>query len=231
MSHRLLAPVFAAVALAVLVPGGAMGQEGVGSSSPSPRTPWGEPDLQGLWTSATLTPLERPRRLADKTSLTDEEAAAMEQQTIENWAANDGKAPPGSVGGYNQVWLDSGSVITDSRRTSLIVDPPDGAIPWAPGAKEIYEGEVARYGVGPFDTWTDMDTGERCITDGLPNMVPLQPYNSFGIVARAQVIGLVAELLMFLLMGLQVGIPTLLHISLLGCKVNFHIIEHLIDYR
>ncbi len=177
MSHRSVVRVSVVVALMALGSVTALAQ-GTGSSTPSPRTPWGEPDLQGLWTSATLTPLERPRRLADKTALTDEEAAAMERQTIENWAANDGKAPPpGSVGGYNQVWLDAGSVITDSRRTSLIVDPANGAILWAPGAKEVYEGEVARYGVGPFDTWTDMDTGERCITDGLPNMVPLQPYN------------------------------------------------------
>ena len=177
MSHRLFASVVVAVAVVTLAPVGAMGQEGTGSSAPSARTPWGEPDLQGLWTSATLTPLERPGGMAEKTSLTDEEAAAMEQQTIESRVANDGKAPPGSVGGYNQVWLDAGSVITDSRRTSLIVDPADGTIPWAPGAEAVYDTEVARYGVGPFDSWTDMDTGERCLTDGLPNMVPLQPYN------------------------------------------------------
>ena len=59
----------------------------------------------------------------------------------------------------------------------MIVDPTDGVIPWVPGAQDAYDREVARYGVGPFDSWTDMDTGERCITDGLPNMVPLQPYN------------------------------------------------------
>ena len=111
MSHRLFASVVVAVAVVTLAPVGAMAQEGTGSSAPSPRTPWGEPDLQGLWTSATLTPLERPGGMAEKTSLTDEEAAAMEQQTIESRVANDGKAPPpGSVGGYNQVWLDAGSV-------------------------------------------------------------------------------------------------------------------------
>ncbi len=101
----------------------------------------------------------------------------MERQTIESRAASDGKSAPGSVGGYNQVWMDAGTAITDSRRTSLIVDPADGVIPWVPGAQDADDREVARYGVGPFDSWTDMDTGERCITDGLPNMVPLQPYN------------------------------------------------------
>jgi hypothetical protein len=83
MSHRFFAPLLVSVVVVALTPVGALGQ-GTGSNAPSARTPWGEPDLQGLWTSATLTPLERPDRMADKTSLTDEEAAAMEQQTIES---------------------------------------------------------------------------------------------------------------------------------------------------
>ncbi len=149
-----------------------------GNGWTTPTTPWGEPDLMGVWTSATLTPLERPERMADKAEMTAEEAAAMQQQTIERQIANDGKSAPGSVGGYNQVWLDAGTVITESLRTSLIVDPANGRIPWVDAtAKADYDTEVARYGVGPFHSWTDMDTGERCITDGLPNMVPLQPYN------------------------------------------------------
>ena len=149
-----------------------------GNGWTAPMTPWGEPDLMGVWTSATLTPLERPERFGDKAELTAEDAAAMERQTIETRVANDGKAAPGSVGGYNQVWLDSGTAITGTLRTSLIIEPANGQIPWVdPAARAAYDTEVARYGVGPFHSWTDMDTGERCITDGLPNMVPLQPYN------------------------------------------------------
>ena len=177
MTRTLLTSLGPVVALLALLPAGAVAQSSGAADWTAPRPPWGEPDLQGVWTSATLTPLERPQRQADKAELTAEEAAAQEQRTIENRAANDGKSAPGSVGGYNQVWMDAGSVITGSRRTSLIVDPPEGVIPWKPGAKEASDREQARYGVGPFDTWTDMDTGERCITDGLPNMVPLQPYN------------------------------------------------------
>ena len=141
------------------------------------RTSWGDPDLQGVWTTATLTPLERPSLQADKAQLTDAEAVALERQSAERKAASDGKSEPGQVGGYNQVWFDAGSRVQGSRRTSLIVDPADGRIPWKPDAKMAYEREVARYGVGPFYTWTDLDTGERCLTDGLPNLVPLQPYN------------------------------------------------------
>ena len=143
----------------------------------APRTAWGEPDLQGLWTSATLTPLERPERQAERSTLTDEEAASIEAESAARRAASDGKSAPGSVGGYNQVWMDAGTRIVGDLRTSLIVDPPDGRIPWHPHARAASDRERARYGVGPFESYVDLDTGERCITDGLPNMVPLQPYN------------------------------------------------------
>ena len=180
MSHKLLSafgPMVVVLVLLGLIPAGAGGQTGAGDRWTPPRTPWGAPDLQGLWTSATLTPLERPRRQAAQAQLTDEEAAALERQSQERRAASDGKSAPGSVGGYNQVWMDAGTQITGSRRTSLIVDPPAGVIPWRPEAKTASDREQARYGVGPFDSWLDLDMGERCITDGLPNMVPLQPYN------------------------------------------------------
>ena len=154
-----------------------MGQAGAAEGWTAPRTPWDAPDLQGLWTSATLTPLERPRQQREKARLTDEEAAALERQSKERRAASDGKSAPGSVGGYNQVWMDAGTQIVDSRRTSLVVDPPEGVIPWRSEAKVASDREQARYGVGPFASWLDLDMGERCITDGLPNMVPLQPYN------------------------------------------------------
>ena len=157
-------------------PGGAA-RGGSAGGWTAPRTAWGGPDLQGLWTSATLTPLERPERQAERSTLTDEEAAAIEADSAARRAASDGKSAPGSVGGYNQVWMDAGTRIVGDRRTSLIVDPPDGRIPWLPHARVASDRERARYGVGPFESYVDLDTGERCITDGLPNMVPLQPYN------------------------------------------------------
>ena len=169
-------PAAVAVVGLLLSPPAAAAQSGGGGWT-APLTAWGDPDLQGVWTSATLTPLERPERQAGRELLTEEEAAEIERRSAENRAANDGKSAPGSVGGYNQVWLDAGTRITGSRRTALIVDPPDGRIPWRPGEREAHDRERARYGVGPFHSHTDADTGERCITDGLPNMVPLQPYN------------------------------------------------------
>ena len=141
----------------------------------APRTPWGDPDLQGVWTNATLTPIERPEALADRTVLTAEEAADLEARSAESRAASD-RFVLGNVGAYNQFWMDSGKNVTGDRRTALITDPPDGRIPWTEAGRRRLESDLARYGVGPFDTWEDADTGERCLTDGLP-LVPLQGYN------------------------------------------------------
>ena len=177
MHHRMSTSVHLAVALFMLYPTVATGQSGAVEDWEMPRTSWGEPDLQGVWTSATLTPLERPGPRSDTAELTDERIAELERQSAVSRAESDGKAQPGSVGGYNRVWLDAGTRMTSSRRAALIVDPPDGKIPWKPVARADNDRERGRYGVGPFETYLDLDTGERCITDGLPNMVPLQPYN------------------------------------------------------
>ncbi|MCE2558529.1 MAG: hypothetical protein J4F98_07910 [Acidobacteria bacterium] len=142
-----------------------------------PRTPWGDPNFQGTWTSATLTPLERPEALAGREALSEAEAAELERTTVEQRVAADGTSRPGTVGGYNLVWMDASTRVDADRRTSLIVDPPDGRIPWTPEAREASRRELARYGTGPYLDHTDLDTGERCITDGLPLMVPIQPYN------------------------------------------------------
>jgi len=166
-----------ALVAALALPVGAQEAAEPHGSGSVPLTAWGDPDLRGLWTSATLTSLERPRALGEQSELSNLEAAALEEQTASRRAQADGSSPPGSVGGYNQFWLDAGTTVTDSLRTSLIVDPADGRIPWLPQAKIDNDLERARYGVGPYDSWEDLDTGERCITDGLPNMVPIQPYN------------------------------------------------------
>ena len=140
-----------------------------------PRLLDGRPDLQGIWTNATLTPVERPASLGDKAVLTAEEAAELETTSAERRVASD-RFVPGDVGAYNQFWMDGGVVVTGDRRTSLVLDPPSGRIPWTPEGRQRYDSDLTRYGVGPFDSWDDADTGERCLTDGLP-FVPLQGYN------------------------------------------------------
>ena len=173
MRHRCITLyLFACATLVFCLPLSAAGQI---ADSSTRLTPWGEPDLQGVWTNATLTPVERPDAQADKTVLTAEEAADFEIRSAESRAASD-RFIPGNVGAYNQFWMDGGKNVTGDRRTSLIVDPPDGKIPWTVTGRQRLESDSARYGVGPFNTWEDADTGERCLTDGLP-FVPLQGYN------------------------------------------------------
>jgi hypothetical protein len=111
-----------------------------------PRTPDGHPDLSGMYDLATLTPLERPA--GQKAVLTNEEAAKLERAAAlmkergDEPIAGDRQAPPkggdgsrgaaGNVGGYNTGWLDTGStytVVNGERRSSLIIDPPDGRVP------------------------------------------------------------------------------------------------------
>ena len=105
----------------------------------APRTSWGDPDLQGIWTFRTITPLERPAALADKPELTAEEAAAYEQEEAQRQnrdlidSAQGGLLyQPESEGGvvpYNDFWYERGSAVVATRRTSLIIDPPDGRLP------------------------------------------------------------------------------------------------------
>src|ERR1700684_3584040 len=75
----------------------------------STRTPDGQPDLQGTWTNATITPFERPDELASKAVLTPQEAAEVEKRAAENRVDRPPKA--GDVGNYNQVWFDSGTKV------------------------------------------------------------------------------------------------------------------------
>ena len=114
--------------------------------------------------------------MGDKPILTEEERAKIEierEQFLQSRSAN---PDPGTPGGYNRFWLDSGTLTLEDGRSSLIIDPPDGRIPWQPESKQWSDVQSARYGVGPYDDYTDLDTGERCITDGI-SMVALQPYN------------------------------------------------------
>ena len=100
----------------------------------APRTPWGDPDLQGTYTNATQTPFERPEALGEKAFLTEEEAAELEQRQAERFAAAlDAPAVQteagGQVGAYNEFWYDARAKVVGTRRTSLVVDPPTGRVP------------------------------------------------------------------------------------------------------
>jgi hypothetical protein len=136
------------------------------AASVAPRTAWGAPDLRGLWNGTTITPLERPLN-QDKEFLTEAEAKAIEAAAVQR-NETDGPPPAGDPGTYNQIWFDPGSRVVPSRRTSLVVDPNDGRIPFTAQGLARFRESNAHYGKGARGIWTDFDTGERCLTDGVP---------------------------------------------------------------
>ena len=102
---------------------------GAAAQAQSARTPWGDPDLQGRWSNATLTPLQRPANLADKAFFTPDEAAAYVRERLISGNADlslEEDIEAGNVGSYNDAWTDRGDSIVPTLRTSLIIDPPNG---------------------------------------------------------------------------------------------------------
>jgi hypothetical protein len=142
----------------------------------------GQPDLQGIWSNATITPLERPADLAGKQTFTAEEAVAYEKQVAErsNVDHRSGNAETDVATAYNQFWYDRGTKAVGTRRTSLIVDPPDGHIPaFTLEAQKRVQERRAWMDEHATDGPDGRTLGERCIlwaTAG-PPMLP-GPYNN-----------------------------------------------------
>lgn len=143
-----------------------------------PRTPDGHPDLQGVWLNSTITPFERPASLGNKVFLTDADVAAIEQEAAKR-RADDPAPPPGQVGTYNQFWMDAGERVVPTRRTALVIDPPDGRVPLRPEAEAAKEANRAREG----DSYEFMSVWDRCITRGVPGgMFPAGYNNAYQII-------------------------------------------------
>src|SRR6478672_287743 len=135
-----------------------------------PRTPDGHPDLQGLWDYRTATPLERPRDLPDKAVFTAQEAADFEKRTAERRDNVVAVHPP--------AWLDYGSKVLADRRTSLIVDPPNGRIPALTAAAKARMTAMNPANERDADGPEQRTIQERCLVFGAgPPMVP-GPYNN-----------------------------------------------------
>jgi hypothetical protein len=149
-------------------------------SPPRPRD--GHPDLQGIWNFSSLTPLERPAQFADKPVLTDAEAAEFERETLERTNADRRRdtADADVAQAYNNAWYDRGTKVVGTKRSSLIIDPPDGRIPPlnASGQAAAAARAEARRGRGPADGPEDRSLAERCLLfNAGPPLLP-GPYNN-----------------------------------------------------
>jgi len=181
MHRRLLAPL-----LVVFVAAGVLS-----AAPPVPHLPWGAPDLEGVWTYATMTPLERSRDFGTKSVLTEAEAAEFERQTLARQAVTNNTAGPD--------WWDPGTRRLVDRRTSLIVDPDDGRLP--PLTEEAKQRAAARAQSRPRDGLPDgpedLGLNVRCIvwaTAG-PPMLPGVYNNNVQFVQTRDAIAIVNEMI------------------------------------
>ena len=188
MDRRMLAQAARSAVVAAII---ALALEQAAAQAPraTPRTPWGDPDLQGTWDFTTITSLERPPEFAGRKFLTEAEAAALEKrinrQRFDTEATSPGSLSPtgrgeSDPGIYNLGWWwePNGRKLVRSRRTSLVVDPPDGRFP--PLTSQVQQILRAREDArerrrGP----EDLPLAERCILgfNSGPPMVP-GPYNN-----------------------------------------------------
>jgi hypothetical protein len=153
----------------------------------APRTPWGDPDLQGTFTTDDElgVPFERPAQMGTRELVTDAEFAEREAQAKRQAATDaeefvaprtggrggDGTGPPGH-------WLERGR---PSRRTSIVIDPPDGRIPYLNDAARQRAASAVNArttGNRPFDGPDALDLYDRCITRGLPHVIFPTIYNN-----------------------------------------------------
>ena len=218
MSHRFLtsASISTMITFALLAPFPVAGQpasppaEGVTKTWTTPRTPDGKPDLQGVWDYRTITPLERPVALGTKAFFTDEEAAKYEQQ--ENGRQNRDLIDP-KVGGlnypangvvpYNEFWYDRGNKVVGTKRTSLIVDPPNGRLPpttpegQAKAKRRAEIGREEQLGHPLADSWEDRPLSERCIlgANSGPPMTPGAYNNNFQLFQTPDTVVIVNEMI------------------------------------
>jgi hypothetical protein len=210
MSRRLLASLglLTTVALMAMPAVAAQGGSGEAARAPAsatktwtpPRTPDGQPDLEGIWTNSTLTPLERPAEFAGKPFLTEAEAAAFEKRlaTQNNRDRRDGGADVDVGRAYNDFWFERGSKVVPSRRSSLIVDPPDGQVPpLTPEAQKKAAARAAYRRLHPADGPEDLNLPTRCLlwpTAG-PPMLPGGYNNNYQIIQAPGYVMIVVEMI------------------------------------
>lgn len=182
-----------------------------------PRTANGKPDLQGIWSNATQTPLERPERYGENRALTEQQAREMQEgaqtRAERSNAPSDPDRPPPSDGNtaaaYNSFWLELGSDVVQidgEYRTSLIIDPPDGQIPYRENAPVQNKMQQWRdeHGEDAFLGPEMATIGERCLlfydfrtskSSAGPPMMPMIYNNNYQIVQTDNYVMILAEMM------------------------------------
>src|SRR5215470_19586639 len=170
--NRLLVSGFAWLTAVTLSPAPIAAQS---KASTPARTSDGKPNLAGIYSFSTITPLQRPEALSGKSTLNDEEATAFEHSENtrlnrdlfdpEKGQPSAGYAPraQGGVLSYNEFWYERGSKLTGDKRTSLIVDPPSGTIPFTEAARQRVAEMRRRSDAGVGDSYADRPLADRCI--------------------------------------------------------------------
>jgi hypothetical protein len=202
MSHRFLVLLGAAAVVMGQTPAKktiASARPAAAKSWTSPRTPDGQPDLQGIWSSESLTPFERPKELAGKEFFTEEEAAAYAKRVLETSNRDvRGATPEADVAGsYNEAWFERSSRVGATLRTSIVVEPADGKIPaLTPQARDAAATQAAiqrRLPEGP----EDFSLQVRCIiwpTAQSP-MVPAGYNNNYQILQTRDYVAISIEMI------------------------------------
>jgi len=170
-------------------PRGSTAARGTEETYRPPRTPWGDPDLEGKWPGSQMAgvPLQRAESFGTRNELTDEEFAARKAQAarqadedVADFDFSNPSIPFGRVGGGQsppQHWFERGA---PQRQASLIVDPPNGRMPAMTAAAQRREAQrrADRASRGPLDSYTDFTLYERCISRGLVGSILPGGYNS-----------------------------------------------------
>ena len=208
MFHRfvpgLCAALFCATLLTAQTPAGAARRA---TAKTTPRTPDGHPDLQGIWTNATVTPMERPTQFTTL-NISDAQAAAFEKDQSDDLKSEDGQsdgkiiraAGSSGTGGYNVLFVDRGTQmirIDGVKRSSLIIDPPDGRVP--PITEEARKRNASMMrNFNRYDDVKERPLSERCVigfgsTAG-PPMMPVLYNNTYQIVQNKDTVMILVEM-------------------------------------
>jgi len=157
------------------------------------KTPWGDPDLQGIWNNVTATPLERPKELGEKALLTETEAEEYEQQIADRRAKAEARPHTGYAA---SIWFETSQSLSE-KRTSLLVEPAGGRLPaLTQEAQKAFDKQAERRKLSPADGWEDRGPYERCITRGLPGAMMPGFYNhNYQILQTPGYVAIVVEMI------------------------------------